>query len=308
MHDRESLVRKIKKHKITYIFLLPAMLSAIIFNYLPMGGIVMSFMDYNLMGGFEGSKFVGLTHFQKFLTSPTFYSALKNTLGINFLSILIGFPLPIIFAIIVFSLRNGAFKKISQTISYLPHFISWVVIAQLVYKMLDVDTGAVNKLIELFGGEAIAFMRDPQYFWGVIITTSIWKELGWNAIIYLAALAGIDSEQYEASIVDGANGFQKLIYITIPGLMPVIGLMLIFTIGSLVNANGNVSFDAVFNLRNALLSSSANTIDYYVYAQGVMDSNVSYATAIGLTQSSVSIILVLVANKISKLTQGYGAF
>ena len=300
--------KQIIRYRVMYLFLLPALISVGVFAYAPMAGIIMSFQDYDILKGVWGSKFVGFKHFVDFLTNEDFYTALKNTLGINSLSILFGFPLPIFFAIMIFSLRQSAFKKVTQTISYLPHFVSWVVVAGLIYKMLDSDTGIINNILALFGKEKIAFMREPRYFWGIIISASIWKELGWNSIIYLAALSGISSEQYEAAIVDGANGFQKLIYITIPGLLPVIGLMFIFTIGTLVNANGNVSFDAVFNLRNPLLASTANTIDYYVYAEGVASSNISFSTAVGLTQSLVSLGLVMFANRISAKTQGYRAF
>lgn len=291
-----------------YLFLLPALISVGVFAYTPMAGVIMAFQDYDIIAGIRNSPFVGLKHFYEFLTTPDFYLALKNTIGINLLSIVIGFPLPILFAIMVFSMRNSIYKKVTQTISYLPHFVSWVVVAGLVYKMVDIDTGVVNTVLEFFGGKPTAIMRVPEYFWSVIISTSIWKELGWNSIIYLAALAGIDAEQYEAAIVDGANGFHKLFYITIPGLLPVIGLMLIFTIGTLVNASGNVSFDAVFNLRNPILASTANTIDYYIYAEGVANSNMSFSAAIGLTQSLASLGLLLFANMISRKTQGYGAF
>ena len=303
-----NMLKRIVYYRTMYLFLFPALISVMVFAYRPMIGVIMAFQDYDIMLGIMGSPFVGLKHFYDFLTTQDFYTALRNTISINLLSILIGFPLPIIFAIMFFSMRNGIFKKMTQTISYLPHFVSWVVVAGLVYKMLDIDTGVVNKLMELFGNDPVAFMRVPEYFWTIIISTSIWKELGWNSIIYLAALSGIDAEQYEAAIVDGANGPQKLIYITIPGLLPVIGLMLIFTIGTLVNANGNVSFDAVFNLRNPLLASTANTIDYYVYSEGVANSNMSYSAAIGLVQSLVSFGLVVFANKISRKIRGYGAF
>ncbi|MCL2058645.1 MAG: ABC transporter permease subunit [Oscillospiraceae bacterium] len=306
--QQNSLSRRIYRNRVMYLFMLPALASVIIFSYVPMFGVIMAFQDFSILNGYLGSPFVGLKHFQRFIARPEFWLALKNTLGINGLSILIGFPLPIIFAIIIFTLKDSLFKRISQTISYLPHFVSWVVVSGLVYRILDVNTGVVNNILRSFGGDPVPFMREPNYFWAIIITTAIWKQLGWNSIIFLAALSGIDAEQYEAAIVDGANGRQKLIHITIPGIMPTVGLMLIFTIGTLVNANGNVSFDAVFNLRNPLLSTTANTIDYYVYAQGIASGNLSFSASVGLTQSIVALGLVLTSNMISRKAQGYGAF
>ena len=268
----------------------------------------MSFMDYDILKGPFHSPWVGLEHFQEFLTDPEFWQSLKNTVGINGLSILFGFPLPIIVAIAIFSVKDGPFKRVTQTISYLPHFVSWVVVGGLVYKLLDENTGAINTLIKACGGDAIAFMRDPGWFWPVIIITCIWKELGWNTIIYLAALSGIDSEQYEAALVDGAKSWQRLIYITIPSILPIVGLMLIMTVGNLINSNGSASFDAVYNLRNALTATSSDTLDYYIFSQGIQHNEYSYAAALGLVQGLVSLVLVMSANGISRKTQGYGAF
>ena len=306
--QRESFLKSAARYKTMYLFLLPAVILTMIFCYRPMVGVVMAFQDYDIVKGLYHSDFTGLANFKEFFQEKYFYQALKNTLGINILSIVIGFPLPIILAIIIFAIRDSIFKRVAQTISYLPHFISWVVVAGLVYRMLDSDSGIVNIVITKLGGEAVPFMRTPQYFWFIIVFTAIWKELGWNTIIYLAALSGIDAEQYEAAIVDGANGFQKLIYITLPGIAPTIGLLLIFTIGNLVNANGNVSFDAVFNLRNAMVSDTANTIDYYIYQEGVLGGRMAYSAAVGLAQNMVSLGLVLAANEISRKMRGYGAF
>lgn len=300
--------KEVLKYRTMYIFLVPAILVCLVFYYVPMFGVIVSFQDYDIVKGYLGSPFVGLAHFEEFLKEPYFYSALKNTLGINILSIIFGFPLPVIFALIIFSIKDSIFKKVTQTITYLPHFISWVIVAGLVYKLLDTESGVINMVIKNFGIEPIAFMREPKYFWGIIIFSAIWKELGWNTIIYLAALSGIDIEQYEAATVDGASGFQKLMYITLPGLAPTIGLMLIFTTGTIVNANGNISFDAVFNLRNPLLSDTANTIDYYIYQEGILSNRVSFSAAIGLLQNVISLGLVMSANSISKRFRGYGAF
>lgn len=308
MSDCRILGRKILRYKTMYFFLLPAVVSVLVFSYRPMVGVIMAFQDYDIVKGLYRSPFVGLANFREFLTDKYFFEALKNTLGINLLSILFGFPLPIMFAIVIFSIRDSLFKKVTQTISYLPHFVSWVVIAGLIYKLLDQDTGIVNSILRPFVDEPIPFMRTPEYFWSVIIITAIWKELGWNTIIYLAALSGIDAEQYEAALVDGANGLQKLVYITLPGIAPTIGLLLIFTIGTIINSGGNVSFDAVFNLRNPMVSGTSTTIDYYIYQEGVLHGNMSFSAAMGIAQNVVSLGLVLLANGMSRKIRGYGAF
>ena len=303
--------KTIFKYRTLYLFLLPAVLSCFIFNYIPMMGVSISFFDYKVTKGFWGSEFVGLQHFRKFLTDPNFFRALRNTIGINGTAILIGFPLPIIFALILDSMKWKSYKKIAQTISYLPHFISWVVVAQLAYRILDERTGSLNMLIKAFGFESVPFMTDPGYFWGIVISVGIWKEIGWLSIIYLSALSSVDVEQYEAASIDGVKGYQKLFYITLPNILPTITLVFIFTVGTLVNTSGYfviVPFDAIFNLRNALLSETANTIDFYVYQTGVMNSKYSYSTAIGITQSILAFLMVYGGNSISKKINGYGAF
>lgn len=306
--QNKSLGERIWEHRVMYCFLLPAIIVLIVFSYVPMAGLIMSFQDYDLVQGFSGSRWVGLRWFERFLRDRDFYNALRNTLCLNSLHLLIGFPLPVLLAIGIFAMKPSPYKKITQTVTYLPHFISWVVISGLVYKMLDSETGIVNTIIQAFGGEPIAFMREPQYFWWIIIIVAIWKELGWNTIIYLAALSAIPSEQYEAAIVDGANGRQKLWYITLPSIAPTIGLMLIMTVGNLVNGNSGIGFDAVYNLRNALLASRANTLEYFSFSEGILNNRFSYATAIGFAQGIVSLVLVTSANAFSRKLQGYGAF
>ena len=271
-------------------------------------GLIMAFQKYDIVKGMFASPFVGLENFRAFVNDKAFWSALRNTLAINGLYFLIGFPLPIALAIMIFGMRDSLFKKITQTISYLPHFVSWVVIAGVVYKLLDINGGIVNILIKTLGGTPVAYMREPDFFWWIMTIVSIWKEMGWNTIIYLAALAAIDAAQYEAAMVDGANGFQQLIYITLPGLAPIIGLMLIFTMGTLVSSNSAISFDAIYNLRNALVASRADTLDYYIYSKGVLGVKYGLSTAAGLMLSLISLFMVLGSNAISRRIRGYGAF
>lgn len=308
---RSKTLKKVYNYKTLYLFMLPAILSVLIFSYKPMLGIIMAFQDYNVTKGILGSEFVGLAHFKEFFSDPYFFSALKNTLGINGIAILIGFPLPIIFALMVFSMKDSIFKRVNQTISYLPHFISWVVVAGLLYRITDESSGVINLLITSLGYEPVPFFKDPQYFWWIAVVIGVWKELGWISIIYLAALSGVEAEQYEAAMIDGASGFQKLVYITIPGIMPTISVVLIFTLGTLINTSGYfvlVPFDSIYNLRNPMISDAANTLDFYIYQTGVLGSKYSYATALGLTQGVVALGMVLMGNWFSKKTQGTGAF
>ncbi|MFC4776121.1 ABC transporter permease [Paenibacillus sp. GCM10023252] len=300
-----KLWRTLGNYKMLYLFLLPAVLVTFIFNYIPLVGVVMAFQDFNIVQGYFGSPFVGLDNFKNFLDNPDFYTALRNTLAMSFLLIIIGFPVPILFAIMINEMKNKAFKRIAQTLTYLPHFLSWVVISGLIYRMLEEYFGAVNLLLNALGLDKIAFLRDPDYFWGILVSGSIWKDMGWNSIIYLAAMAGIDPALYEAATIDGAGRWKKILYITLPGIAPVIGLLLIFNIGTLV---GGASFDAVYNLHNPLVGEKAMTLDYFVYLEGIRQNNPSLASAVGLTFSLVSFGLVLTANLISKKVSGYRAF
>jgi putative aldouronate transport system permease protein len=303
-----NLQRRLKRYSTMYLFLLPAIIVSLVFYYRPMVGLIMAFENYDIVKGMFASPFVGFENFRQFIADKDFWSALRNTLVINGLYILIGFPLPIALAIMIFGMRDTLFKKITQTISYLPHFVSWVVIAGVVYKLLDINGGIVNILLKNTGGTPVAFMREPDYFWWVMTIVSIWKEVGWNTIIYLAALSSIDAAQYEAAMVDGASGYQQLVYITLPSLAPIIGLMLIFTMGTLVSSNSAISFDAIYNMRNALVSSRADTLDYYIYSKGIQGVKYGLSTAAGLMLSLISLFMVLGSNALSRRIRGYGAF
>jgi putative aldouronate transport system permease protein len=291
-----------------YIYLLPAVALSLVFNYGPMVGILMAFQDFDIVKGFFGSPFVGIKHFAEFLANKEFYPALWNTLGINILVLAIGFPLPIVFALLLNELTNGWFKRVAQTITYLPHFISWVVLAGMIYRLLDYDSGSVTAFASKLAGFHIPFLREEKYFWPILIFASIWKELGWNSIIYLAALSGIDVEQYEAATVDGAGRFKKIWYITLPGIFPVAGLLLILTMGTLFSTAGGAGLDAIFNLQNPNVMAAANTLDLYIFNEGVKWSHYSYAAAIGTAQSAVALAMVVGANYLSRKLSGYGAF
>ena len=301
-----TLLRDIRKNAVFYVFLIPAFVTVILFNYRPMVGVLMAFQNFTAKGGLFGSEWVGMTHFESFLTNPEFYLSLKNTLLINLYMIIIGFPLPIIFALMLNEIGGIAFKRVTQTITYLPHFISWVIIAGMVYRMLDSDTGSVTALIRLLNnGRNIPLLRDGKFFRPMLISISIWKELGWNSIIYLAAISGLDPQLYEAATVDGAGRLRRLWHITLPGIFPTIFLLLIINIGTLVTGG---HFDAVFNMQNPYIIGNASIIEYYVYMQGIFKQQFSYATAVGLAQSLVCLMLVFGSNALSRKFRGEGAF
>ncbi len=296
----KSDLQLMKKHKYLYlIFLPPAMITALLFQYRPMVGIVMAFQKFDIGArSYLSSPFIGFDNFKMFLQNPRFYQALENTLGLSILSLVVIFPLPIIFSLMLNEVRSVRSKRIFQTITYLPHFISWVVVATMVYKMVDPGIGIVNRIITSFGGESIPFMREPQYFWSITIIASIWKELGWSAIIYIAAITTIDPQLFEAAVMDGAGRLKMAWYITLPSIFQTIALMFILKVSSIVSSGG--LFDAVYNLSNPMVNEKSYTLEMYSYYEGIMSGKYSYATAITLTQSVVGFTLVIIANQIYK--------
>jgi len=278
------------KQRVLYLFLLPGAVAVLLFSYAPMVGLIIAFQDYKVTGGFLGGEFVGLEHFRNFLSDPEFYNALRNTLAIGGLMILFGFPAPIILALMIDAVRSTRVKKLVQSITYLPHFITWVFISSLVYRLLESESGIVNLLLIKLGLEPVNFMQDPDYFWGILIVTSIWQSVGWNTIIYLAAITGIDPEIHSAAMVDGAGRFQRMISITLPCILPTIAILFVLSLGSLFTVN----FEAVFNLMNGFVQSKADVIDTYIYRTGVQMAHFSYATAIGFARSLIAAALVVI--------------
>lgn len=286
-----------------YVLFLPIVLYYLIFSYLPMAGLLISFQDFNLSKGFFESNWVGLKHFERFWNNGDFWTVLSNTVIISFLRICFAFPAPILFALLLNELQSEKFKKTVQTISYMPHFISWVVISGILFSLFSSD-GAVNKLLEFMGGQKYGFLTDSELFRQFFVASAIWKELGWGAIIYLAALSGIDSELYEAAEIDGAGRWQKLISITIPSIAPVISIMFVLSFANVLS----VGFDQVLVMINPSVSSVAEVIDYYVYRVGLQQvGGYSYATAVGLFKSLISLALVLLTNRIAKSIDKDGA-
>jgi putative aldouronate transport system permease protein len=276
----------------------PFFLWVVVFRYLPLWGWTMAFQNYRPGKSFFEQKWVGLEQFEVLFKEPDFYISLRNTLGMSFLGFTIGFILPILFALMLNEVRNLTFKKTVQTVSYLPHFISWVIAASMITAMLSTDGGVVNDiLMRVFGLEQpIQFLATPKAFWWIYQAADSWKEVGWYAIIHLAAIAGVDQELYEAARVDGCGRIKRIWHVTLPGITPTIVVMLVMNIGWLMS----VGFERQFLLGNAIVEQYSRTIDLYALNYGLSMSRYSYGTAIGMFQSVISIILVLSANRLAK--------
>ncbi len=283
---------------------LPVVVYFVIFKYIPMAGIVIAFKDYKIKYGMFGSEWVGLANFTKAFATPTFARSVTNTLTISGLKLLFGFPAPIILALMLNEVSHVRFKKTVQTITYLPHFLSWVVLAGMFQQLLSPNNGAVNAVLrDVFGVQkSIYFLGDNHYFRGTLVVTDIWKNVGWSSILYLATISGIDQALYEAATVDGATRWQCTRYITIPSLVSTIVIMLILNVGSIMDAG----FDQVFNLYNSAVYKTGDIIDTYVYRYGMGDMKYSLATAVGLFKNVIAFILVVGTNLITRRISGEG--
>lgn len=294
---RTSLLRRLLAQRHIQMMALLGLAWMIVFNYIPMYGIIIAFKEFNIVKSISSAPWVGLEHFKEFFAADDFWIVMKNTLGISFLKLFIGFPLPILFALFLNEVRSIRYKKLVQTISYLPHFLSWVILGGILTNWLA-DVGIINNILMGLGliREPISYLAEPSYFWGIVVTSDIWKELGWSAIIYLAAVASISPEMYEAATIDGAGRFQKMWYITLPSIKATISILFILAVGGVLNSN----FDQILVLRNTLNESASNVIDIYVYHTGMLNGRYSYSTAVGLFKSVIALILLLVANKVTK--------
>lgn len=302
-NSQSKLIFSVKKYLPFYILFLPVLIYYIIFCYVPMLGAVIAFKDYNFADGIIGSKWVGLDHFTQFLQNGDFWIVFKNTIIISFYRILVGFPAPIIFALLLNEVVSKKYKKFVQTVSYLPHFISWVVINGILFSFFSND-GVVNKLIVILGGHTVPFLASEDYFRQFLVGTAVWKEMGWSAIIYLASLTSINHEMYEAAIIDGANRLQQLWYVTLPSIRNVISVMFVLSFSNVLNAG----FDQVLVMINPSVSGVAEIIDYYIYRTGLMQvNNYSYATAVGLFKAVLCLGLVLLTNWGAKKIDEEGA-
>ncbi len=295
-------LKQVLKYKNMYILFIPCFIYLIIFNYVPMFGIVLAFKDYSIKGGIFGSKWVGLENFKELFATPDFFKVTWNTLKISFYKLIFGFPLPIIISLLLNELRSMRFKKTIQTIIFLPHFISWVILSGIIFSIFRVDGGIINELIVLLGGEKIPFLSDNRYFVTLLVSTNIWKGAGWGTIVYLAAITGIDPSFYEAAEIDGASRFQKMIYITIPGIMVAVTINLILQLSNVLSAG----FDQVFNLYSPPVYDTADIIDTYVYRNGIIEGNYEMSTALGVFKSITAFVLIMLSNYASKKLGGDG--
>jgi putative aldouronate transport system permease protein len=292
---KKGLLYYIKKDKFIYLLILPALLYYFLFKYVPMFGIIIAFKEYKPFFGIEGiftSPWVGLRHFQRFFTSRFSFQLIGNTFLISFYKLLWGFPAPILLALMLNEVQQRHFKRVVQTISYLPHFLSMVIVASLIRNITSVDGGLINLILRNLGMKPVLFLGSIKHFRSVLVISDVWQGVGWGSIVYLAAMAGIDQELYEAAIVDGAGWLRKIWYITLPGIFPVMSILLIFRVGDLTNAG----FEQILLLYSPIVYSVSDIVGTYVYRTGLVNMNYSFAAAVDLFNSIVSVVLVLLAN------------
>lgn len=298
MPAKRSLTKRIWVQRYLMILTLPAILSMILFNYIPMYGIIIAFQEYTPFKGFIHSDWTGLANFNELFADPTFRESLSNTFKISIAKLVFGFPAPIVLALLLNELVFKRFKRVVQSLTYLPYFVSWVLVVGLMYTLLDPDTGVLAKLLVKLGliGDHAMLMGSAHSFLALVVITEIWKNIGWNSIIYLAAIAGIDPQMYEAAVMDGANRFQRIWHITLPAIKPTIIILLILSIGGLVNSN----FDQMYLMQNSMTQDAANVLSVYSYKMGLVSGRFSYGTAVGLFQSLVAFVLMYLANYSSR--------
>ena len=296
----------LKRYKSYYIMAALPLLYFIVYKYLPMFGLCIAFQDYVPWVGIQGSEWIGLEHFKSFFTSPYFGRLLGNSFAISLLKILFSFPMPFFFALLLNEVRNTRFKKTIQTISYLPHFFSWVILGGLVFNLTNLTYGVVPRIMEWMGMEPFSLLMQPELFRPIVVSTTIWREVGWGAIVYIAALSGVDQEMYEAAVIDGAGKWKQLIHITIPSILHFFVMMLIMRMGSVL---GN-DFEQILVLmnENGVLFEVGDVFETYVLRAGIGQGNFSYATAVGMFQSVVGLVFVLVSNFLIKKSGQEGLF
>ena len=292
----KQLKKDIYRARAIYLMILPVIVWFLLFQYWPMTWLSISFFDYNLYLGFTGSKFVGFQNFAKFFTGMDFWRLMRNVLLLNFYALLVGFPAPIIFALFLNEMRSAKVKKVIQTVSFLPYFISMVAFVSLVTEFLSPSTGLSADILKFFGKEPIYFLGVAKYFRTIMVFSGIWQTMGYSAIVYLSALTAVDVNLYEAAMVDGANRWNRLIHITIPCIMPTIVVMFILRIGSLINAN----FEKIYLFQNSANLEVSEVIQTWVYKRGMVKYDYSMGTTAGLFNGIVALILVVMANRLSK--------
>ncbi|MES1036939.1 ABC transporter permease [Bacillus pumilus] len=293
---RKRLLNQMLSQKFLYVMILPGLIYFLVFKYVPMWGLIIAFQDYQPFLGILGSEWVGFKHFIRLFTEPTFFILLKNTLILFAMNVVIFFPIPILLALLLNEVRLALFKKFVQTMIYIPHFMSWVIVVSLSFVLLTVDGGLINELIALFGGEKINFLLSQEWFRPMYILQVIWREAGWSTIIYLAAITAVDPQLYEAAKMDGAGRLRQMWHITLPAIKSVIVVLLILKIGDTLE----LGFEHVYLLLNATNREVAEIFDTYVYTAGLKQGQFSYSTAVGLFKAAVGLILVMLANRLAK--------
>lgn len=296
------LIKGIRRDKALYILLIPLICYYIIFHYIPMYGVIMAFKDYNIFMGLLGSTWVGLENFRLMFSNDEFLIVLRNTLFLNILGFLIAFPAPIIVALLLNEIRLDKFKRVVQGVMYLPYFLSWVVVAGLITSLFSPSMGLINNLIRVLGGEPVYFMSNKAWWVVIYQLSGIWKDVGWGTIIFLAALSAINPDLYNAAKIDGAGRWQRMRHITLPGIMTTIIVFMLLTLGSVIS----IGFDRPFLLGNAMVMDVSDVISTYVYRVGLLNIDYSYAAAVGLFQSVVNLIFLLMSNWLSVKVKGEG--
>ncbi|RIX60412.1 sugar ABC transporter permease [Paenibacillus nanensis] len=298
--NKNIVVRMFKQWDIQ-LMVWPGLLLVFVFSYLPMYGVLTSFMDYSIFtgGNIWANPWVGFKHFKMFFEAPEFFEVMRNTIVISLLKFVIGFPAPIALALMLNEVRHMVFKRVVQTITYLPHFMSWVIVAGLTMAMLSTENGSVNMLLEKIRliDEPVNFLSIKEYFWSILVSANVWKEIGFGSIVYLAAISGVDPHLYEAADIDGASKFRQIYFITIPSILPVIIIFMILSIGNLLNAGFE---DILLLATNPVLRPVSDVIDTYVYRVGLSNFRYSYATAVGLFKAVISIGLLTMANYLAR--------
>ncbi|MZQ85430.1 ABC transporter permease subunit [Paenibacillus sp. 5J-6] len=279
-----------------YALAAPGILYFLIFKFAPLWGLLIAFKEYNPFKGLWGSEWIGFTNFTELFKSEIFYLMLRNTFAINIFGIIFMFPLPILLALMLNEIRHETFKRINQSIVYLPHFLSWVVVASMTFFMLSTDVGLINKLISNMGFETVSFLSNPNLFWGLLTAQSMWKEVGWGTIIFLAAMAGVDPQQYEAAVIDGASRMKQIWHVTLPAIRPTIIILLILRLGHMAD----VGFEQILLMNNPLVTSVSQVFDTYAYTIGILGGKISVGVTVGMFKGVVGLILVMLSNYVVK--------
>ena len=294
---KRNLRQEFYRYRYIYLLIAPMLIYMILFKITPIWGLLMAFQDYSPFKGIMGSPFVGLKHFTALFNNAKFGLMVRNTLAINLLKLFVFFPAPILLAVMLNEVRSERFKRINQSIVYMPHFLSWVVIASMTFFLLSADVGVVNKIRVMNGQKAVSYLSNPNLFWVIIVSQNLWKDAGWGTILFLAAMSNIDPTFYEAAVMDGAGRFKQIWHITLPSIRTTIVTMLILRLGQLFS----LGFEQILLMQNPLVISVAEVLDTYIYTQGILGGKTSVGVATGLFKSVINIILILSSNKIVKL-------